>query len=191
MDAAGPDITLMLQRWQGGDKEAETALLQAIYPLLHAIAARRLRGGGTITWQATELVNEAYLKLLDQRRARFNDRGHFFAIAARVMRRVVVDHYRGREAQKRGGDVAVVSLHELESSAEPAASNLDLLELDRLLLELETIDARCAQVVELRYFAGLSVEETAQALDQSERTVKRDWQFARTWLQAQLDGAAD
>ena len=186
MDAPAPEITLLLQRWQSGDKSAEAALMQAIYPLLHRLAAHRLRRDGAITWQATELVNEAYVKLLDQRRASFNDRTHFFAIAAHVMRRIVVDHFRERGAQKRGGDVALVSFDDIDTAAQPLGETIDLVELDRLLTALERIDPRCAQVVELRYFAGLSVPETALALGQSERTIKRSWQFARTWLHTQL-----
>jgi RNA polymerase sigma factor (TIGR02999 family) len=190
MDAPTPDITVLLQRWQGGDKAAEGELMQAVYPLLHRLAAQRLRRGGAITWQATELVSEAYMKLLDQRRANFNDRTHFFAIAAHVMRRVMIDHFRERDARKRGGDVAVVSFEDVDTSAQPAGAGVDLVELDRLLTQLERINARCVQVVEMRYFAGLSVPETAVALGQSERTVKRAWQFARTWLHAQLHPAS-
>jgi len=186
MNDSSADITLLLQRWQGGDKGAEGDLMQAIYPLLHRLAGQRLRRGAAITLQATELVNEAYVKLLDQRRTSFNDRHHFLAIAAHVMRRIVIDHFRERDAQKRGGDVVVISLDDVDTSAQPLGGTIDLVELDRLLTALERVDARCVQVLELRYFAGLSIPDTALALGQSESTIKRDWQFARTWLHAQL-----
>ena len=187
-DEAG-DITALLQRWQDGEKNAEAALVARIYPLLHRLAERRLRRSETMTWQPTELVNEAYVRLFEEQRVTFKNRAHFLAIAAHVMRRVVADHFRERHAQKRGGDVAVISLDDAGTDAAPAAATLNLVELDGLLDELADIDARCAQIVELRYFAGLTVPETSVALDLSERTVKRSWHFARAWLHNRLAAA--
>jgi RNA polymerase sigma factor (TIGR02999 family) len=179
------DITLLLHRWQRGDADAEAELMASLYPLLHRLAVQRLRRSGAMTWQATELVNEIYVKLFEEQRVSYANRTHFLAIAARVMRRVVADHFRERAAQKRGGDVAMVSLDEAGDAA-MAGATVDLVDLNRLLDELEQIDIRSAEVVELRYFAGLSVPETSVAMNLSERTVKRTWQFARAWLHNRL-----
>ena len=180
------DITLLLQRWQRGDADAEADLMACLYPLLHRLAVQRLRRSGAMTWQPTELVNEIYVKLFEEQRVSYANRTHFLAIAARVMRRVVADHFRERAAGKRGGDVAMVSLDDAGDAAMPAAADIDLADLNRLLDELERIDLRSAEVVELRYFAGLSVPETSAAMNLSERTVKRTWQFARAWLHSRL-----
>lgn len=181
------DITGLLQRWQQGEKDAESAVMAAIYPLLRRLASSRLRRSGTMTWQPTELIHEAYEKLLLKQRVDFQNRSHFMAIAARVMRRVVADHYRLRHAQKRGGEASMISLDDVLSEHAPHASTrVDLMDIDRLLNELGVIDARAAEIVELRYFAGMSVEEASDVLQLSERTVKRSWQFARAWLHGQL-----
>ena len=181
------DITQLLQRWQQGEKGAESTVMSAIYPLLRRLASSRLRRSGTMTWQPTELIHEAYEKLLHQQRVSFQNRSHFMAIAAHVMRRVVADHYRLRHAQKRGGEIATISLDDaLAEQASHASVRIDLMDIDRLLGELEAIDSRAAEIVELRYFAGMSVEEASAVLQLSERTVKRSWQFARAWLHAQL-----
>ncbi|MEO5558609.1 MAG: ECF-type sigma factor [Dokdonella sp.] len=181
------DITGLLQRWQQGEKDAESAVMSAIYPLLRRLAASRLRRSGTMTWQPTELIHEAYEKLILKQRVDFQNRSHFMAIAAHVMRRVVADHYRLRHAQKRGGEASTVSLDDVLSEQTPNTSiRVDLMDIDRLLNELAAIDARAAEIVELRYFAGMSVEEASDVLQLSERTVKRSWQFARAWLHGQL-----
>lgn len=179
------DITLLLKRWQHGDTDAEADLMACLYPLLHRLAVQRLRRSGAMTWQPTELVNEIYVKLFEEQRVSYANRTHFLAIAARVMRRVVADHFRERAASKRGGDVAIVSLDEAGDAA-MATTTIDFVDLNRLLDELEQIDLRSAEVIELRYFAGLSVPETSVAMNLSERTVKRTWQFARAWLHNRL-----
>lgn len=185
------DITRLLQRWQGGEANAESAVMSAIYPLLRRLARSRLRRSGTMTWEPTELIHEAYEKLLHQQRVDFQNRSHFMAIAAQVMRRVVADHYRLRHAQKRGGELSMISLDDAHSEHGPHESvRVDLMDIDRLLNELGAIDARAAEIVELRYFAGMSVEEASDVLNLSERTVKRSWQFARAWLHAQLGNSS-
>jgi RNA polymerase sigma factor (TIGR02999 family) len=187
MADADDDITLLLKNWQRGDKQAETALVNRVYPLLRRLAMQRLRRSGTMTWQPTDLVGEAYAKLFEQQQANFQNRAHFLAIAARVMRRVVADHFRERQARKRGGELEIVSLDDPDGDATPHERNyVDLVEMDGLLTELAEIDPRGAQIVELRYFAGMTVEEASAALDLSERTVKRSWQFARAWLHSRL-----
>lgn len=187
MIESSSDITLLLQRWRNGEKDAEAELIGRVYPLLHRLAAQRLRRSATMTWQPTELVNEVYFKLFEDQRAAFQNRAHFLAIAARVMRRVVADHFRERHAQKRGGDVAIVTLDDVDSESVAAPSaHVDFVELDGLLNQLAIIDPRCAEIVELRYFAGLTVPEIGTALGLSERTIKRSWQFARAWLHTRL-----
>lgn len=191
MHAADDDITLLLRDWRSGTQGAEAALVKRIYPLLRKLAASRLRRSETMTWQPTDLIGEVYGKLFGQQQTDFQNRGHFLAIAARVMRRVVADHFRERHAQKRGEGVQLVSLCDPDLDVVGAAHiQTDLVEMDRLLNELAAIDARCAQIVELRYFAGLTVPEVATALDLSERTVKRAWQFARAWLHERLEPSA-
>jgi RNA polymerase sigma factor (TIGR02999 family) len=190
MNAAEQDITGLLRDWREGKKGAEAALVNRIYPVLRKLAAHRLQRSETMTWQPTELVSEAYSRLFDQQ-ADFQNRGHFFAIAARVMRRVVADHYRERHAQKRGSGVAPASLSDPDvHGSEVAQIQVDLVEVGRLLDELATIDGRSAEIVEMRYFAGLTIPEVAGATGLSERTVKRSWQFARAWLHNRLDAHA-
>lgn len=190
MSDPSDEITSLLQRWRSGDAAAEASLIDRVYPTLREIARQRLRPSGAITLSATELAHEAYLRLIGQRDIPFQNRSHFFAIAAHVMRRLVVDVIREREALKRGGGIAHVTLEnvaaELGSTANAGPSVLDL---DRLLMRLERIDARAARVTELRFFAGLSVEDVAQAEGLSTATVKRSWSFARAWLKDQLDPA--
>jgi RNA polymerase sigma factor (TIGR02999 family) len=138
------------------------------------------------TLQPTALVNEAFLKLIDARNVRWQDRAHFFGISARVMRQVLVDHARSRGYRKRGGGTQRVTLHEgLVSSPEPT---LDLIALDRALEALAAVDARKSRVIELRFFGGLSVDETAEVLHVSSDTVKRDWRLAKLWLLRELEG---
>lgn len=185
------DITLLLRDWRAGKAGAEAALVNRIYPVLRALAARRLQRSETLSWQPTDLVGEAYARLFEVQKANFQNRGHFFAIAARVMRRVVADHYRERHARKRGDGVPLASLSDPNlHGIEVAQVQADLIEFDRLLDELAAIDARAAGIVEMRYFAGLTVTEVAEATGLSERTVKRSWQFARAWLHDRI-GAAD
>jgi RNA polymerase sigma factor (TIGR02999 family) len=190
MPSAGDDITQLLDRWRGGEPGAESALIERVYPVLRALAQQRLSRGGNITLAATELAHEAYLKLSDQRDDGFRNRGHFFAIAAHVIRRLVVDHLRDRGALKRGGNALRVTLDAANDIAAPTGDGIDALDFDRLLTRLERIDARAAKLVELRFFAGLSIEEAATVTGISQATTKRSWQFARAWLRDQIDGTS-
>lgn len=157
-------------------------LMPLVYEELKSLAERLLSArSAQVTLQPTSLVHEAYLRLLDQRRMDWQDRAHFFHIAAKVMRRVLVDHCRNRSAQKRGGAQVALELDEaLAVAEEPRA--FDVLVVDRLLADLEAVDPQQARVVELRFFAGLTVEETALALAISAATVKREWAVAKAWL---------
>jgi RNA polymerase sigma factor (TIGR02999 family) len=183
------DITILLRRVQDGDREAEKSLVSAVYNELHRMAARymrRERMGHTL--QTTALVNEAYLKLVNQKEANWQNRSHFFAVAAQVMRRILVDYARNRLAEKRGGGQEALPLEEgLVFTPERCAQ---LVALDAALERLEVQDKRVSKVVELRFFSGLSVDETAEALKISTRTVKRDWNFGRAWLRAELQSGA-
>ena len=179
------DLTQAFADWAGGDQEALARLIPLVYDELHLLAGRCMRresAGNTL--QTTALVNEAYLRLLDQRKARFENRAHFLAIAARLMRRILVDHARERHRLKRGGEARRVDLDVcLAVSADPDAG---LVGLDDALQALEKIHPRKCRVVELRFFAGLSIEETAGVLKISANTVMRDWNLARAWLYREL-----
>ena len=180
---SGPDagVTVLLRAWARGDQGAGDRLFPLLYAELRRQAARcmrRERRGHTL--QPSGLVNEAYLRLRGAPGLDWQDRTHFFAIAARVMRQVLVDHARRRQAAKREG--CHVTLDDADAPAMP----LDLMDLDTALQELAALDERQARVVELRFFAGLDVPETAEAMGLSARTVKREWQTARAWLQRRL-----
>lgn len=180
--AQASDVTVLLQRWGAGDAAALDALLPAVHDELRRLARsymRREREGHTL--EPTALVHEAYLRIVDQRQVRWVDRGHFFAIAAQAMRRVLVDHARGHVAAKRGGGAERVTLSGLAADGAQRAE-IDVLWLHEALERLALLDARQAQVVEMRYFAGMSVEEVGDALDISPATVKREWSTARRWL---------
>jgi len=192
MSSPSPDqgeVTTLLRAWSGGDAEAFDRVLPLVYDELHRMAARCLAGErSTISLQATGLVNELCLRLLGWSPGTWKNRGHFFGVSAQMMRRVLVDIARRRRAERRGGDRAIrVPLEGIDIAArEPGA---DLLDVDRALDLLAVEDPRKAQVVELRFFGGLSIDETAQALGVSERTVYADWAFARAWLYRALSGA--
>jgi RNA polymerase sigma factor (TIGR02999 family) len=178
------DVTALLEAWSNGDEAARSRLMEAVYDELRRVARghlRRERSGHSLA--PTALVHEAYLKLVDQRGVRWQNRAHFFAIAARVMRRILVDHARSRAAAKRGEGTRV-SLDGIDVGA--AALDIDLIALDDALDRLAAIDARQGELVEMRFFAGLTVEETAAALGVAPITVKRDWALARAWLFRQL-----
>ncbi len=183
--ADSADITELLDAAHGGDSAAMGQVLSKLYHELHAMARRQLAGQQAQTLDATALVHEAYLKLIGRREAQFEDRAHFFAYAASAMRSVVVDYARQRLAQKRGGD-----LHRVTELPEEVEGGLrldeEMLGLDTALTKLAELDARLAQVVELRYFAGLSELEIASLLKRSERSIRRDWQKARMFLLASL-----
>ena len=189
-----PDITRLLRELSEGRREAFDRLVPVVYDELRQVAHRQLRGeraGHTLS--TTALVHEAYLRLLNVEQMEWIDRAHFFGTAARVMRRVLIDYARARGRDKRGGGAIRVSL--AEAIDERSAPEDDLLDLDAALSRLEALSERQCRVVECRCFGGLSVEETAAALGVSEATVKRDWSFARAWLNRELgrttDGAPD
>lgn len=178
-------MTELLLRWQTGHEDALGELLPLVYRELKTLARsylRRERSGHTL--QPTALVNEAFLRLVDQRRVSWQNRGHFFAIAAQCMRRVLVDHARRRVADKRGSDPVMVQLDEEMAIAVPSAERL--VALDSALRGLERLDPRQSRIVELRYFGGLSLEEVADAVEVSLATVKRELTTARLWLQREL-----
>lgn len=181
------DITRLLLALDEGDQDAFDRLLPLVYQELRHIARRqlrRLRPGDTLA--TTGLVHEAYIKLVDGDRADWNDRNHFYSIAARAMRQVLVNRVAYKQAGKRGGGRAPVTLHESQLLEPPPATRL--LELDAALHRIGELDPRLPRIVECRFFAGLTESETAQALGISERTVRRDWQRARAWLQEELSG---
>lgn len=182
---AGRSVTQLLAAWSGGDAAALDALMPLVYDELRRVAGRQLASErGSHTLQPTALVNEAFLRLVDQTRASWKDRTHFYSVAAQIMRRILIDHARRRLAGKRGGGAETVSLDGVADWPEPR--DLDVILLDEALTELATFDPRQSRVVELRFFAGLSVEETAEALQLSTATVKREWRMARAWLVRQL-----
>jgi RNA polymerase sigma factor (TIGR02999 family) len=181
------EITALLVRWQHGDANALEALIPLVYQDLRRVAKRHLAGerpGHTL--QSTALVNEVYLRLVPAQQAEWRNRAHFFALAAKIMRQVLVDYARGRLSEKRGGDAIRLSLAAAEEV--PLPSTVDVLALDEALSRLEQMDEQQCRVVELKFFAGLSNTDTATALNTSVSTVKRDWTTARAWLLRELAG---
>ena len=187
LGAASQEITRLLIDWRGGDQAAFEQLVPLVHEELRRIARRHMaheRTGHTL--QATALVNEAYMRLVDIRQVNWQDRAHFFAMSSRLMRRILVDFARSKSYQKRGGGAQKVSLDEaLVVSKQPGQN---LVALDDALSALAACDSRKAQVVEMRFFGGLSVEESAEALSVSVETVMRDWKFAKAWLLRELKG---
>ncbi len=174
-------ITFLLNRWSQGDREALDCLISLVYDELRAIASRYLRNQpDNFSLQSTALVHEAYLRLAGKERLDLHDRVHFFAVAAKIIRGILVDHARARQAAKRGGSSPCVPL--LENAAVEGPLSIDLLQLDEVLDELELLDSQQSRIVEMRYFAGLSVDETAECLRLSSATVKRDWVLAKAWM---------
>ena len=181
-----PNITRMLREWSEGNREVLEELMPLVYDELHRQAARflsRERKGHTL--QTTALIHETYLKLVDQRKVNWESRTHFFAIAANLMRRILVDYARSKNREKRGGDYLILPLEEAEAVADKE-KNIDLMALDEALTRLEKIDKRQARIVELRYFGDLTLEETAEALQISRTTVADDWAMAKAWLHREL-----
>jgi RNA polymerase sigma-70 factor (ECF subfamily) len=182
------DVTTLLHAWADGDETALEQLLPLVETELRRLARgclRRERPGHTL--QPTALVNEAFMRILDVKNLRWNDRSHFMSIAARLMRRVLVDHARARTSQKRAFDAADVALDEAVATSD--ATSVNVIAVDRALEALAAVDPRQARVVELRFFGGLSVEETADVLHLSTETIKRDWRLAKVWLSRELGGA--
>ena len=180
-ESVSQDITQLLLAWRGGDREALEALVPIVYEELRRLARHFMRGqreGHTL--QTTALVNEAYLRLIDSSRVNWQNRAHFFAISAQLMRRVLIDFARAKASQKRGGELIKVTLDEHVEAAD--APEAELLALDEALEDLARFSPRQSRIVELRYFGGLSEEEIAETLAVSTRTVRRDWNVARAWL---------
>ncbi len=174
-------VTQLLQQWQEGSNEALEALMPLVYQELKRLAGsylRRERPDHTL--QSAALVNEAYLRLVDQNQTRWQNKAHFYGIAAQMMRRVLADHARGHNAAKRGAGMPELELN--EAMAQAQSKSVDLLDLEEALQKLEKLDAQQGKIVELRFFSGLSIEDTANVLGISPATVKRDWAAARAWL---------
>jgi RNA polymerase sigma-70 factor, ECF subfamily len=181
------DVTLLLNRMRNGDSAAGDEAASLVYDELHRIAAREMRheNEGHLL-QTTALVHEAYVRLAGSGSLEIQNRGHFFAVASRQMRRILVDYARSSNAQRRGGGAAKVDLDQLQIAVDPRSD--DVVSLDEALRELERIYPRAAKVVELRYFGGYTDTEVVEALGVSTATVRRDWEFARSWLFKQMQG---
>jgi RNA polymerase sigma factor (TIGR02999 family) len=179
------EITELLLAWSGGDKKALDELMHVVYDELHRLAHRQLaKERGDHTLQTTALVNEAYLKLVDQKRVKFQSRSHFFALSAQLMRRILIDYARSRQYAKRGRGKSALPLDEALIVAPGRAA--EMIALDEALTELAKHDERKARIVELRFFAGLSIDETAELLGVSPGTVMKDWTLAKAWLQREM-----
>lgn len=183
MDQTSPQITRLLDQWSAGDKDALDKLVPLVYADLRRLA--KLYSFKDATVQPTALVNEVYLRLIGTSPIHWENRAHFFAVAAQIMRRLLVDRHRARLAAKRGGEQTPETLD--SDVAAEAIGSVDLLDLDVALNELERMNPRGARVIDLRFFAGLSLEEVAEVTDTSLATVKRDWTASRAWLKARLD----
>lgn len=181
------EITELIGRARGGDRQASERLFATLYEELHRLAANQLRGDDAM--RATSLVHEAYLKLARHGALEVNDRGHYFAVAARVMRQVVLDHVRSRAAQRRGGDIRFVALDTTAVQAAAAERGDEVLALDTALGRLAAVDPQLAALVEMRFFAGLELGEIAGVQERSERSLKRDWRRARAFLQREMSAA--
>jgi RNA polymerase sigma factor (TIGR02999 family) len=189
-DSAPADVTLLLREWQHGSRPALERLIPLVYAELHTLASRymsRERPGHTL--QTTALINEAYVKLVGQRQVDWQNRAHFFGIAAQVMRRILVDHARHDGRLKRGGDAPRIPIQEVNpASAQPPINAVDAYALDRALTRLEALDPHQGRIVELRFFGGLTIDETAAVMNISAGTVKREWGVAKAWLYRELTG---
>lgn len=189
MSVPSSEVTQLLVRWRSGDRGALDSLLPLVYDELRRIARHYLQNErADHTLQSTALVNEAYMRMVAQDLPEWQNRAHFFAVAAQLMRQILVDHARNRCASKRGGNVYKVSLDEAEGQT--AATDVDIIALDDALKELAGMDPQQSRVVELKFFAGLSNEDAAEVLKISSSTVKRDWNTARVWLYRELDRTA-
>ena len=185
-----PNITELLVGYGRGDKESLDKLMPVVYEELRRQAARYLRREQPgYTLQTTALIHEAYVRLVDQRNVQWQNRAHFFGIAAQMMRRILVDHARAKKRAKRGGSDVRVSLG--DATVAVKGQDLDVVALDEALERLAQIDEQQSRVVELRFFSGLTVEETAEVLHISTATVKRDWNMAKAWLHRELSGDTD
>lgn len=189
MPGSSSEVTQLLVRWRSGDREALDSLLPLVYDELRLIARhylQRERAGHTL--QSTALVNEAYVRLVAQDFPEWQNRAHFFAVAAQLMRQILVDYARSHRSSKRGGQFYKVTLSEAEQ--QPLSTDIDIIALDDALKNLAEMDLQQCRVVELKFFAGLSIDDTAEVLGISPSTVKRDWMTARAWLYRELDRSA-
>ena len=178
-------VTQLLERWGGGDRSALDELMPLVYDELRRLAGNYLRRErADHTLQPTALVNEAYLLMVDQRRARWQNRAQFIGVAAQMMRRILVDHARAHQAEKRGGQHFTVSLSEADRFGD--RPDVDLLRIHEALERLAAIDAQQARIVELKFFGGLTIEETAEAVSRSHTTVEKEWKMARAWLRHEM-----
>jgi RNA polymerase sigma factor (TIGR02999 family) len=183
---ASKDVTTLLLEWGGGRRQALDELMPLVYDQLRRLAAHQLRRERpNHTLHGTALVHEAYLKLIDQSRVQWKDREHFFAVAAQVIRRILVTYARSRNASKRGGGNTLLAFD--ESIALPDRKDVDLIRLDDALESLSRLDPQQARIIELRFFGGLSIEGTAEVLKTSTSTVSREWSLARAWLHRELN----
>jgi RNA polymerase sigma factor (TIGR02999 family) len=183
------DVTGLLRAWGNGDQAALEHLTPLVYEQLHSIARRHMsREDEGHSLQTTALIHEVYLRLVDVRRVQWQDRAHFFAVSAQLMRRILIDFARSNACQKRGSNAPKLSLD--EAAPVSTAPDSDLVALDSALKALASVDERKSKVVELRFFGGLTTEETAEVLRVSEQTVLRDWKFAKVWLLRELSGEA-
>lgn len=181
------EISQILRSWSDGDRQSRDELIASVYEELHKIASRYLRHERSDhTLQPTALVHEAYLKIVDISHITWQDRAHFFAVASNVMRQILVDHARAREAEKRGGEFRRIALEDAISFSNDK-TDVDLLALDDALEQLSTFDDQQSRIVELRFFGGLTIEETAEVLGISPATVKREWTLARSWLYRKMN----
>jgi len=189
MRGASNQVTELLVRWRDGDKAALDALMPLVYSELRRIANRYLQGERSDhTLQSTALVHEAYVRMTNQQLPQWQNRAHFFAVAAQLMRQILVDHARTHRASKRGGDVYKLALEDAEEQRQPV--DVDVVALDDALKTLAAMDSQQSRVVELKFFGGLSNEDTAEVLGVSTSTVKRDWTTARAWLFRELNRSA-
>jgi RNA polymerase sigma factor (TIGR02999 family) len=189
--ASPAHITQLLRDWQDGSRDAFERLVPLVHGELRTIASRHMsREWRHDRLQVTAIVNETYVRLFDQREVDWQNRGHFFAIAAQLMRRVLIDHARHQTRHKRGGTTVPVEL-DATIPAEQPVDAIDVLDLDRALTKLEALDPGQARIVELRFFGGLTIKETAAALDLSPATIKREWAVAKGWLFRELTGEGD
>jgi len=186
----GGEVTQLLAQASSGDAVARATLFDVLYRELRRLAEGAMRAErANHTLQPTALVHEAFLRLAGNQ-GRFENRAHFLGVAASAMRRVLVDHARGRNAHKRGHGATLVTVNDLDALPQAAAEEVDLVVLDDALSRLAALDARQGQIVELRFFGGLSVEETAALIGVSERTIKREWQMSRAWLRREMSRSA-
>lgn len=183
---SAPDqVTALLKRWSGGDRDALEQLIPIVYDELRKLAASHLRReSANPTLQTTALVHEVYLRLVGQESVKFHNRRHFYGAAAQIIRRILIDYARERKAEKRGGDAERVALE--AALAIPVPADVNMIALDDALTALDEFDSQKARLVELRYFAGLSIPETAEVMGVSPTTVKREWAIARAWLYDRL-----